>query len=86
MVATRLRRDFPTVLTLIQSHALLHQVRRDRDPDGAVISTFEDYAVVRSLVADLVADAAEQSVSPAIRETVEAVVALTPDPDLPTTA
>ena len=81
-VAVRLRRDFPTAITLIQAHALLHQVHRDRDSDGAILATFEDYAVVRSLVADLLADATEQSVPTTVRETVEAVRALTEDDDL----
>src|SRR5262249_14141164 len=29
-VAVRLRRDFPTILALIEAHALLHQVNRER--------------------------------------------------------
>jgi len=72
-VAVRLRRDFPTVVALVKAHALLHQVRRDRDDQGAVVATIEDYAAVRELVADLVADAAERSVPASVRETVEQV-------------
>jgi hypothetical protein len=72
-VSVRLRRDFPTLITLIRAHVLLEQLHRDRDPDRAIVATFEDYAVVRGLVADLFADAAERSVTATVRETVAAV-------------
>lgn len=75
-VATRLRRDFTALLTLVQSCAFLHQVGRPRTPEGAVIATLDDYATVRELVADLLAHSAEQSVPLKIRETVHAVHAL----------
>jgi hypothetical protein len=80
-VTVRLRRDFPTLITLIRAHALLHHLHRDRDPDGAVIATFEDYATVRGLVSDLLADAAEHALPATVRETVEAVATLTRDQD-----
>jgi hypothetical protein len=75
-VAVRLRRDFATVLSLIQAHALLHRATREI-VDGVVIATMADYAAVRQLVADLVSDAVEQTVSDAIRTTVEKVAGLT---------
>lgn len=76
-VAVRLRRDFPTVLTLIGAHALLHQCSRERNGDGAVVATIEDYTIVRELVCDVMADSAERAVSSIVRETVGAVEALT---------
>jgi hypothetical protein len=79
-VAVRLRRDFSMVLTLVAAHALLHQTSRERDHDGAVVATLQDYDAVRGLVADLVADAAERAVPASIRETVAAITALGPDP------
>jgi hypothetical protein len=72
-VAVRLRRDFPALLALIEAHAILHQMTRSRDSDGRIIATLDDYAEVRGLVADLVAEGAEASVPKTIRETVEAV-------------
>jgi len=75
-VAVRLRRDFATVLSLIRAHALLHRATRDL-VDGVVIATMADYAAVRDLVADLVSDAAEQTVSDSMRATVEKVAELT---------
>jgi hypothetical protein len=75
-VAVRLRRDFPMVLALIRTHALLHQLNRERDAKGRVVATIADYAAVRELVADLMADAVERTVSDAIRQTVAAVAGL----------
>jgi hypothetical protein len=79
-VATRLRRDFMAVLTLIRTHALLHQACRERDGQGSIVATLEDYAVVRDLVAPLVSEGVEATVSPTIRETVETVRHLVNDP------
>ncbi len=61
-VAVRLRRDFPTLLTLTQAHALLHAARRERGETGAVMATLDDYGAVRELVAELMAEGVEQSV------------------------
>lgn len=75
-VAVRLRRDFKAILSLIRAHAILHQASRERDSNGRIVATIEDYAVVRDLVADLVAEGIEATVPQAVRETVEAVAAL----------
>jgi hypothetical protein len=72
-LAIRLRRDFKTVLLLIRAHALLHQATRLKDGDGKVVATLEDYAAVRDLVADLVAEGVEATIKPEVRETVKAV-------------
>ena len=72
-VAVRLRRDFKTLLTLIEAHALLHQASRDQDDAGRVIATIEDYAVVCELVADIVAAGVDATVPAETRETVAAV-------------
>ncbi|MHB1295305.1 MAG: hypothetical protein ACYC4R_09980 [Anaerolineae bacterium] len=71
--AVRLRRDFGRVLVLIQAHALLHQANRQRDAQGRIIATVDDYAAVYKLVVDLVAEGVEMAVSPTVREAVEAV-------------
>jgi hypothetical protein len=78
-VAIRLRRDFRTVLTLIGTHALLHQASRRKDCDGRLIAEIADYAAVRELVADLVAEGAEVTIKPEVRETVAAVATLLAD-------
>jgi hypothetical protein len=72
-VAVRLRRDFGAFLALIRAHAILHQASRERDRDGKVIATLEDYAIVRELAVDLVSEGVEATVPPTIRETVQAV-------------
>jgi hypothetical protein len=75
-LATRLRRDFKTVLTLIRAHALLHQANRRRHADGRLMAAVADYGAVRELVADLVAEGADATIKPEVRETVSVVAAL----------
>jgi hypothetical protein len=78
----RIRRDFGKLLNLIKAHAILHQASRERDRDGEIIATLEDYEVVIDLIGDLMAEAAGATVSPTIVETVAAVQeaqALAPD-------
>jgi hypothetical protein len=76
-VAVRLRRDFGALLALIRTHAILHQQTRARDADGRIIATLADYTKVRELVAGIVATGVGIRVSPAVRETVQAVDHLT---------
>jgi hypothetical protein len=75
-VAVRLRRDFRLLLTLIEAHALLHRGRRERDNQGQILATVDDYAAVRELVADLFAEGVDATVSLEMRRTVAAVRAL----------
>lgn len=75
-IAVRLRRDFNHVLTLIRAHALLHQCTREKDDEGRIVATVEDYAAVYSLIADIVAEGVEATVRPEVRETVTAVKGL----------
>jgi 5S rRNA maturation endonuclease (ribonuclease M5) len=75
-VAVRLRRDFRSLLRLIETHAILHQLSRETDAAGRIIATEADYLAVRGLVADIVSDAVGATVSPAMRETVGAVALL----------
>lgn len=72
-VAIRLRRDVKMLLTLIKSHALLHQATRERNADGGIMATMEDYKAVHALVADKFAEGVDATVPPTVRETVEAV-------------
>ncbi|HLM99281.1 MAG TPA: hypothetical protein VK335_08380 [Bryobacteraceae bacterium] len=78
-VAVRLRRDFGALFTLIKAHAFLHQATRQRDAQGQIIATLDDYAAVRELVADLISEGVNASVSATIRETVQAVATLQAD-------
>jgi DNA-binding transcriptional ArsR family regulator len=72
--SVRLRRDFGQLLTAIKAHALLHRKHRKRDDTGAIQATIaDDYAAVRTLMADLIAAASEIKVSMAIEETVSIV-------------
>ena len=72
-VAVRLRRDFSVILSLIKSHAILHQATRAKDARGRIVATLADYSRVRELVSSLIAEGVEATVPKTIRETVEAV-------------
>ena len=74
--AVRLRRDFGTLLALLRAHAILHQATRERDEHGRIVATVDDYAAVRALVADLIAEGVGATVPAGVRETVAAVRAL----------
>jgi hypothetical protein len=81
-LAVRLRRDFKTLLILIKSHAFLHHKQRTQDADGQIVATLDDYSAVRELVADLVAEGVEASVSVTVRQTVSGVDELITADDL----
>ena len=72
--ATRLRRDFATLLSLVRAHTTLYRAQRELDDRGRLVATIEgDYAPVRELVSSVIAEAVDATVSAATRETVEAV-------------
>jgi len=80
-VAVRLRRDFGAVLQLIRANTVLHQASREKDSKGRFVATLDDYAVVRELIANLVAEGVDATVNPTVRETVRAVDRLMKDKD-----
>ncbi len=69
----RARRDFTQLLTLIQAHALLFQRQRERDEHGRVIADARDYRAVYELAGHIFGAIAAEGVTPAVRQTVEAV-------------
>ena len=74
--AIRLRRDISTMFALIKSHAILHQLSRERDPSGRIVATIDDYAAIHDLVDDLLSAGVEASVTSTVRETVQAAARL----------
>lgn len=75
----RMRRDFRQFLTIVQAVALLHQRQRDRDDDGRIVATFDDYAMARRLALSAFTTAATDGVTPSVRATVAAVAELCPE-------
>ena len=73
----RMRRDFRALLSLIEAHALLCQPIRKKNDRGQIIATPADYAVVRKLIAPIIAQGVEAAVKEITRETVDAVAKLT---------
>ena len=71
--SVRMRRDFQQLLTCIQAVAVLYECQRNRDADGAIIATLDDYEQARQLLAPVFDAVCAEGLTPAIRETVEAV-------------
>ena len=71
--AVRMRRDFRQLLTTIQAVALLMQKQRERTPEGWVVATLRDYATARALLAPIFNALVGETVTPAIRATIEAL-------------
>lgn len=71
--AVRIRRDFPSVIGLVRAHALLHRETRTQDDRNRLLASPADYEAVHRLIATMVAEGAEQAVSPEVRQTVKAV-------------
>ncbi|HEV2094026.1 MAG TPA: hypothetical protein VGR18_12765, partial [Rubrobacter sp.] len=79
VASERILRDHERLMDLIEAHALLHQETRERDQDGCIVATLDDYEAVHALIADIVGEASEVAVSETVRETVETVETLIRD-------
>jgi hypothetical protein len=56
-------------MDLVEAHAVLHQESRERD-NGRIVATLDDYAAVHDLIAGIVGEASEVTVSETVRKTV----------------
>ncbi len=74
--AVRMRRDFPQLLSAIKTIAFLHQRQRERDDQGWIIATFEDYELSRWLMEEVFTATVGDGITPAVKETVYAVAEL----------
>jgi len=72
----RMRRDFSTLLGMIEAHAVLHQATRKTDAYGRIIATGADYAAVRDIMADALAITTGRTVKANVRAAVASVDAL----------
>ena len=68
-----MRRDFAQMLTVIKSIAFLYQNQRERDDQGRIIATIDDYISARWVLEEVFATTVGEGVTPAIKETVEGV-------------
>lgn len=69
----RISRDFPKILALIKSCALLHQFHRDRSVDGSVVANKFDYESIYSLLNYPLSQSIESDTSRPIRDIVDGV-------------
>ena len=72
--AIRLRRDISQLIGLIWAHAVMHQWHRERDDNGRIVATLEDYGAVRPLINAGIGIATGQSVPNWMHETWRALV------------
>lgn len=72
----RIKRDFPQIQSLIKASALLHQGVRERDENGNVIASLDDYAQVRQLVNGPISEGLGRAVADNVRAVVEGVQTL----------
>jgi len=77
--AVRMRRDFSQLLTVIQTNALLYQLQRERDDQGRIVATFDDYAEARWLLEDVFTSTLYEGMTEAVKETVQVVSELLRD-------
>ena len=73
----RARRDFEQLNTLIEACAILHQQQREQDEHGRIIASEADYRIIYDLAGSVFGAAAAEGVTPAVRETIGTVAALT---------
>ncbi|MFI5324280.1 MAG: hypothetical protein ACHQ6U_12315, partial [Thermodesulfobacteriota bacterium] len=57
---TRARRDFPRLLSLIQTHALLHQFQRETDSEGRLIATVGDFEAILPIAETVLAQSMKE--------------------------
>jgi hypothetical protein len=75
-MGARIRRDAKALRTLIETHAILHQLTRDLDEQGRIVATLADYEAIRRLVAPVIAEGVGAQVREEVRKAVEAVEAI----------
>jgi len=61
------------LINLISIHVIIYQHQREKDENGFIIATLEDYRIIYNLTSDSINQAAEGSIKPTIRQTVNAV-------------
>lgn len=71
--AVRMRRDFDHLITMIESHAVLHQATRNKSVDGIIEANFDDYSVARELMDGILGETLGLTVPNGVKQVVEAV-------------
>ena len=71
--SVRLRRDFTQLLMGIKAHVLIHREHRFENDAGELCANMDDYAAVRELMSDIMAETSETKIKATVLETVDAV-------------
>jgi hypothetical protein len=78
--AVRMRRDFNTLLGMIEAHAILHHLTREKDDYGRIVASAADYEAARDILAEAFAVSSGKKVKPIVRRAVIAVTELNGTP------
>lgn len=81
----RVRRDHPAIRSLLVAHTLLHRASRQRDANGCIVATMDDYRAVHGLGHDILAHREDDQVDTIMHETVDAVRQIVLETGQPTT-
>ena len=71
--SVRLRRDFTQLLMAVKAHVLIHREHRFTNDEGELTANMTDYAAVRELMSDLMAETSGTKFKATVLETVAAV-------------
>jgi DNA primase len=69
----RMRRDFRQLLTCVETSALLYQEQRQKNSEGRIIATLDDYSHAYHLLNSIFEVVISEGATPAIRETIAAI-------------
>lgn len=72
----RMRRDFSTLLGMIEAHAIAHQATRKRDQYSRILATEDDYKAALCILAEAFAVSSGQQIKDSVRRAVTAVADL----------
>ena len=71
--SVRLRRDFTQLLMAVKAHVLIHREHRFTNDEGELTANMTDYAAVRELMSDIMAETSGAKIKATVLETVAAV-------------
>jgi hypothetical protein len=77
-----MRRDFTQIVSIIETHAFMHQLTRERDERGRILADERDYRAAYRLLAQVLSNTLD-AVSEETRETVAAVEELSAEQEYP---
>jgi hypothetical protein len=72
-VMVRFRRDVGSLFSFIKASALLHQAQRQKDDQGRIVATVDDYALAYPIFSKVMAESSGKAVSEKVRAVVKLI-------------